>query len=188
VLLVFSDPNCSPCTELLRRVAGWQRDLAAELTIAVVGERSLEENHARAQELGLCTVLVQREREVAEAYECLGTPSAVLIATDGTIASGVAQGPSRVAALAGEAVRRPFLVQRPPVAGGSVNGADRTAARIGDPVPEFALPTIDGAETSSRESWRPPRCCSGIPVAVSAGRCSAIQENGRNGARLAIRS
>ncbi|MDR9370517.1 MauE/DoxX family redox-associated membrane protein [Conexibacter sp. JD483] len=76
LLLVFSDPACGPCRALMPEVAGWQRELTDALAVAVVGRG-----------------------EAAEAYGVAGTPSALLIAPDGTIAAGPVAGAVGIRAL-----------------------------------------------------------------------------------------
>jgi peroxiredoxin len=96
VVLVFTDPNCGPCREILPLVADWQRERGDQLTIAVLSEGDSETTAAKQAELGLRSVLVQHEREVAEAYESWGTPTAVLISPEGLIASPLGTGSNGV--------------------------------------------------------------------------------------------
>ena len=104
MLLVFTDPDCGPCIALAPQVAAWQRDLAGDVTIAVIenGDR----RSAAPDEHGRRDVLLQRDGQVASAYRAEGTPSAVLVATDGRIASGVAPGGAAIEALLARTVHR----------------------------------------------------------------------------------
>jgi hypothetical protein len=87
---------------------------------------------------GLGGVLLQREREVSNAFEAYGTPSAVLI-EDGRIASFVAAGADAIRALVSE-----FLDgHRPP------------ATSAGDSLPDLLLETATGAEVSLRDAVTP---------------------------------
>jgi hypothetical protein len=52
-------------------------------------------------------VLLQRDREVAQAYQIQGTPSAVLVRPDGTIGSPLAQDADAIRALVAGAVGLP---------------------------------------------------------------------------------
>ncbi len=92
VLLVFTSPTCGPCRELLPDVAAWQKAHAERVTIAFASEGEATAVRREAAELGLAHVLVDAELELYEQYRASGTPSAVLIAADGTIASWVAPG------------------------------------------------------------------------------------------------
>ena len=92
VLLVFSAPGCGHCHALLPQVARWQHQHRDRLTVALATRRSAGQNAATPQTPGLRDVLVQANREIAEAYGANGTPSAVLIAANRTIASPLAWG------------------------------------------------------------------------------------------------
>jgi peroxiredoxin len=98
ILLVFSDPSCGPCTGLLPEISRWQRDYASTLTIALLSWGSAEANRAKIAEYEVKHVLLL-EQEVAETYQLKGTPSAVLIHTDGTIWSPMVLGTEAVRAL-----------------------------------------------------------------------------------------
>src|SRR5216683_2059774 len=84
IVLVFSDPGCGPCTALLPEVGRWQRDYASKLILVLISRGTPEDNRAKTAESGITQVLLQQDREVAESYQVAGTPSAVLIRTDGT--------------------------------------------------------------------------------------------------------
>ena len=100
LMLVFSHPGCTPCITMLPEVAGWQRAHSARLRIAFISQGSAEHNRV-AGELGIERVLLQQEREIADAYEAWGTPSAVLVSRDGVIASPIAQGADAIRVLVG---------------------------------------------------------------------------------------
>lgn len=160
VLLVFSDPGCGPCNALMPEIGRWQREHAAAMTVAVVSRGTPEANRAKASEHGVGTVLLQQNREVAEAYRTNGTPTAVLVRPDGTIGSPTAAGAeairSLVARTTGSAVAPTIPLRPVPGNGGGSqarNGAPppvptpRPAApKPGDPAPTVRLPDLDGAE------------------------------------------
>ncbi len=110
VLLLFSDPACGPCSALLPEVGRWQQERAGELVVALVSSGSLEDNRARASEHDLTIVLRQEDHQLALAYGAAGTPMAVLIDRDGSVASEVAAGADAVAALVAQAVDSPSEV------------------------------------------------------------------------------
>ena len=85
-LLLFVSPDCGPCRALLPEVALWQTEHADRLTVAVASAGEPEEVAAEAAELGLDRVLVDEGLELYRAFEANGTPSAVLITPDGSIA------------------------------------------------------------------------------------------------------
>ena len=99
VLLVFSVPGCGHCDALLPQVAGWQHQHRDRLTVALASRRSAGQKAATPQPHGLRDVLVQANREIAEAYGVNGTPSAVLIGASGKIASPLASGAQAITQL-----------------------------------------------------------------------------------------
>jgi peroxiredoxin len=91
ILLLFIEPGCGYCEELLPDVGRWQEDLADESTIALISCDDPEENRVMSNEHGLSRVLLEDDWEVSEAYGVSGTPSAVLVHPDGTIGSSLAE-------------------------------------------------------------------------------------------------
>ncbi len=124
-LLLFVSPDCGPCRALLPEVAIWQAEHADRLSVAVASAGEPEEVRAEAAELGLDRVLVDEGLGLYHAFEANGTPSAVLIAPDGSIASRVASGQERVEALVAGVVHAPGIP-------------------IGAPIPDLELPSLDG--------------------------------------------
>jgi thiol-disulfide isomerase/thioredoxin len=107
VMLLFTDPGCGPCNALLPEIGHWQEEHAAELSIAVVSRGGPGDNRTKASEHGLTSVLLQQDWEVSEAYQVNGTPSALLVGSDGTIGSPVAGGAEAISALVADAVAAP---------------------------------------------------------------------------------
>jgi thiol-disulfide isomerase/thioredoxin len=86
LLLLFTASGCPPCEELMPDVDRWQAEHADRLTVATVAEL-----------------------DVHRAYEAAGTPSGVLVASDGTIATWVAAGPPAIRSLVREVLDAPGL-------------------------------------------------------------------------------
>jgi peroxiredoxin len=154
VLLLFTDPTCGPCNAMMGDVGKWQRDLSEKLTIAVVTRGSLEENRNKAKQYNLTHVLMQRDNEVADAYQTYGTPTAVLVRPDGTIGSAAAGGAQQIRTLVKQAaegkvpvpsprlaaVPRPVKARQP-----AANAqAPRGIASIGKEAPVVELTNLDG--------------------------------------------
>ncbi len=99
MLLLFSDPGCGHCKALLPQVAGWQHQHRDRLTVALATRRPAGQKAATPETHGLRDVLVQANRELAGAYQVNGTPSAVLIAASGKIASPPAAGAQAITQL-----------------------------------------------------------------------------------------
>ena len=131
VMLIFTDPDCDPCTALLPEIGRWQRDYADEMAISLISRDDPEENRAKSAEHGVEGVLLQQDWEVADAYKVDGTPSAVLVRSDGTIGSPLALGAEAVEALAAQAVGAP--APDTPV-----------GKKVGEPAPPLKLPDLSG--------------------------------------------
>ena len=124
VVLVFSDPACGPCTALLPEIGRWQRDYGTKVVVALISQGTAKANRANVFEYGLTHVLLQQDREVAEAYLAAGTPSAVLVRRDGTIGSPLVAGAEAIGALMTSTVILPMLGALPPAAAATGQSAD----------------------------------------------------------------
>lgn len=95
VILYFTKPDCPPCAAMADEVDRWQRSHAGLVEIIRIGDgMGAVEHHA----------LLQVRGEVANAYDCWGTPCAVLVMPDGRIGSLAAQGAAAIRALVKRAV------------------------------------------------------------------------------------
>lgn len=160
VMLLFTDPNCGPCTALLPEIGRWQKEHSEKLSISLVSRGDAEENRAKSEEHGLTQVLLQDDWEVSEAYQAHGTPSAVLVLPDGTIGSPAAGGAEAIRDLVSRVVEAPDRRQLPlrrtghgePCPNcGKAHPADNAAhhampagLKVGEPAPEVELPGLGG--------------------------------------------
>jgi peroxiredoxin len=94
VLLVFVHPGCELCAALARELPRWRARTGDALAIVAVGNGDAAEQAAWGIEHGLGDIpaLVQQGNEAALRYRVRGTPSAVLIDSDGRVAAPVARG------------------------------------------------------------------------------------------------
>jgi peroxiredoxin/uncharacterized membrane protein YphA (DoxX/SURF4 family) len=157
VMALFTDPGCGPCNALLPEVGSWQEEHAHKVTLSLISRGEVEENKTKAQEHGLRNVLLQKDWEVSESYDVRGTPSAVLISSDGKVASPVAGGEESIRGLlsyaVGERAQLPMQPHQPQAQGqpcpncGKVHAAAPTvpaAQRVGEEAPEVKLPELEG--------------------------------------------
>jgi thiol-disulfide isomerase/thioredoxin/uncharacterized membrane protein YphA (DoxX/SURF4 family) len=162
VMLLFTDPNCGPCTALLPEIGRWQQEHADKLTISLISRGDPEENRAKSTEHGLTSVLLQEDWEIYEAYQAAGTPSAVIVRSDGTIGSPVASGAEAIRALLGHAVggspvqlpMQPEAQGEPCPNCGKVHPTAGHAAqampegpKVGEPAPEIKLDDLMSGES-----------------------------------------
>jgi uncharacterized membrane protein YphA (DoxX/SURF4 family) len=99
LMLVFVDAGCGPCKGLLGSLGRWVETVGEELSIAVISKGEVDANRALCRSTGIPDVLLQEDSEVARAYGVLPTPSAVLVAPDGTVASAPVAGVHGIEAL-----------------------------------------------------------------------------------------
>ena len=141
LLLVFSAAGCVPCQALLPELAGWQRQYRDRLTIALIARGKRARNERAAREYGLDLVLLdERGDRAAEPYKAHGTPMAVLVAPDATIATRTVAGVDAIAALVAHATR--------PV--------PDTTARIGEPAPALILGDLAGNRVPLADLYSEP--------------------------------
>lgn len=141
-LLVFSDPNCGPCNQLMPALSTWQKELKDKATVAFVNRGERKANEEKAQALGLHNVLLQSGDEVADQYQLYGTPSAVLIGTDGHVQLASASGSAQIESLFKSASIDSRLTQLVALAPSPEEKA--SPLQMGDAAPEFALQSITG--------------------------------------------
>jgi uncharacterized membrane protein YphA (DoxX/SURF4 family)/peroxiredoxin len=92
ILLIFSSPFCTPCETLASNLVRWKREMEGLPKIVLISRGSVRDNLAKLKGFEPSRVLLQRESEVAEAYDCNTTPTAVLVGEDGLIRSELAVG------------------------------------------------------------------------------------------------
>lgn len=132
VLLLFTHPGCGPCSALLPEVTGWHRDCGADVVLTLVSQGTRQENLMKAKEHAIGTVLLQREHEISDRYDALGTPSAVLVRPDGTVGSAVATGAEAIRSLVSNTVNE------------SVAGAASVPLQEGAMAPPLTYPDLAG--------------------------------------------
>jgi thiol-disulfide isomerase/thioredoxin len=132
VLLVFASPGCGPCHALLPTVGEWQREHESTVTVVVAFADGLDGAREVAAEHGLSNVLADEGGHVADTFAMAGTPGAVLVDPDGTVAEWGAAGGPAVEELFDRALAPP-------------------PARVGDPLPDLPVATLDGNERQLAE-------------------------------------
>jgi peroxiredoxin len=157
VVLLFTDPSCGPCTDLLPDVGRWQQQYAEKLTISIVGRGTAAENGAEVSEHGVENVMLQEDWEVADAYEVDATPGAVVVSPEGSIGSPVVHGPDAVKALVaqvvGERAQLPLLRPDAGHAGHAHDEVESAGPKVGEQAPEIRLPDLAG-ENVGLEDFR----------------------------------
>jgi peroxiredoxin/uncharacterized membrane protein YphA (DoxX/SURF4 family) len=146
VMLIFTDPNCRPCGELLPEAAQWREEHAHDIAIAVVSRGTPEENVEKIEGLNLSPVLLQQDFEVAESYEIDRTPSAVIVHPSGVVGSPVAVGTVAIRILLHRFLELLHDAPQPAVSSAS-SVDDNPGPRFigpGEPAPDVELLTMTG--------------------------------------------
>ena len=86
VALLFVSPGCGPCERIFSNVGRWQSALGGRITLALLSSGTTEENRAAVGN-GEMEVLLQEDYEVNKAYRVRSTPAAVVVNSEGRIAS-----------------------------------------------------------------------------------------------------
>ena len=183
VLVVFFDPSCGFCVQMAADLAALSPDGKDSAPIpVVVTTGDAEANRRFVNEHGIrCAVLLQKQREVAEAYQVSGTPIGYLVDERGRIASEIAVGALALLAL----VRPQGLVGigEPRAHANGANGVpkgdpslaksriNRDGLAAGTPAPSFRLPRLDGGELSL-EDYRGR----GVLLVFSDPQCAPCME------------
>jgi peroxiredoxin len=107
VLLVFSDPECGPCSALLPDLARLHREHRENgLEIVMVSRGEVEENRRNVETSAVeFPVVLQPGWKLSKKYGIFATPVAFLVDEEGVIAREVARGPTEILALAHDALR-----------------------------------------------------------------------------------
>jgi peroxiredoxin len=102
VLLVFSDPTCGPCQELVPSLKHLhERSRHNGLQVVMVSKGKTELNRQKARDHNLeFPVLLQRGTETAKSYGIFATPVGYLIDEGGTLKTDVAIGKDAILQLA----------------------------------------------------------------------------------------
>jgi len=116
LLLLFTSPHCGPCIVIFKEIKEWQEAHRDQLTIAVITRGTIKDNFVNVARNSLGEVLLQKENEVSEEYRSWGTPSGVVVAPDGRIASRMGAGADEIRdllkdVLSSQAVVSPLTVR-----------------------------------------------------------------------------
>jgi thiol-disulfide isomerase/thioredoxin len=137
LLLLFTDPRCGPCYELLPDIGGWQRVYGNRLATTLISSGEQGTNTAMIAGTGIApgAVLLQTEREVTDDYGLEQLPAAVLVQPDGRIGSGPRFGTRAIRQLVADSLG----LTLPPVP-----AVDVTTVTVGDAVPPLRRPDLRG--------------------------------------------
>jgi uncharacterized membrane protein YphA (DoxX/SURF4 family)/peroxiredoxin len=103
-VLTFVHPGCGPCAALLPELARWHDTVTEHLALILVTAAEATEAE-KLHEHALTDVLIDKQSTVMHAYGVNATPSAVLVASDGTVRSAPVAGSVAIESLIRLALR-----------------------------------------------------------------------------------
>jgi peroxiredoxin len=133
VVLVFADPSCAACRELVPEFSRWEQQHQEKLTLVIIVSGSAR-HLARSMRVyrSLERVLVESDREVMNDYGARGTPSAIIVDKDGLIASPLVRGASAIRALIARAAEAPMLLRLASRDSRAMAGADGVISSLSE--------------------------------------------------------
>ncbi len=165
----FVSPTCEPCRAMLPEMETWVAELGDRVNFVFLSSGTAEANREKFAGAFVDEIVLQENREVAEAVRARWTPTAVFVRADGTIGSHLAAGDAAMRELI-QGLRDENVSDRDLYfVSDSVNG-DRQP-KIGEYLPEFSLKDIKGNEVTASDLrgkktvavfWSPscPHCAS----------------------------
>jgi peroxiredoxin len=165
----FVSPTCEPCRAMLPEMETWLAELGDRVNFVFLSSGTAEANREKFAGAFVDEIVLQENREVAEAVRARWTPTAVFVRADGTIGSHLAAGDAAMRELI-QGLRDENVSDRDLYfVSDSVNG-DRQP-KIGEYLPEFSLKDIKGNEVTASDLrgkktvavfWSPscPHCAS----------------------------
>ena len=118
-VLTFVSPGCGPCAALMPELARWHRTITGSLALVLIVPAETMQVEDLAKDHALASVLIDEQATVMHAYGVWGTPSAILVASDGTVRSTPVAGRTAIESLIRLALhdetKRPIPTRRGPM-------------------------------------------------------------------------
>ena len=113
LVLIFTSPWCKSCEAVAGNLTRWKYEMSGLPNIVLVSRGTAKENLNKLKGFETSSILLQEKSEVAAAYDCSATPTAVLIGADGLIASQLVSGGLAIRQLLASSIKRgmPELVK-----------------------------------------------------------------------------
>lgn len=147
LMLIFVSPECGPCRALFPEIQEWCSEFAEKMDIFLISSGEPDENLSKFAGFEGDRLLLQQKRELAELVHARWTPTAIVVGTDGSIASHPAAGDRAIRELAerikASDLSRPFTF--------FANPAIRRAIKIGSRIPKFELTDINGRQWTEND-------------------------------------
>ncbi len=106
LVLIFTSPWCKSCEVVAGNLTRWKYEMSGLPNIVLVSRGTAKENLNKLKGIEASSILLQEKSEVAAAYDCSATPTAVLVSADGLIASQLVSGGVAIRQLLASSVKR----------------------------------------------------------------------------------
>lgn len=149
VVFFFVATTCAPCRALLPEFERWQRELSDRVKFVFISSLTANENRAKFGGDAEKLILLQKVREVAEMFRAKWTPMAVVMNTNGRIASYTAAGDLGLRELIEKVIETKSIDEFTYFT--NAHEHRHAAIRIGESVPEISVTDINGSEFHSSQ-------------------------------------
>ncbi len=146
VLFLFVSPTCNPCKALVPEFEQWQAALADKVKFVFVSNGTAQDNIEKFSGNASKQILLQKNREVADAAKAQWTPTAILMDATGRIASHAAAGDTAIRQLIEQIKAKDPAREFTFFANGHSNSQTN---KIGSEVPQFVLEDIKGRQINT---------------------------------------
>ena len=139
-LFFFVSPTCSPCKALIPEIDQWRKELIGKVNFVFVSNGKAQDNIDKFGNDPMRPILLQKQRELAEAVKAQWTPTVILMDANGRVASHPTAGDTAIRSLIGQLKsedldqEHTFFVQK----------HDHAHNKIGESVPQFSIQDIKG--------------------------------------------
>lgn len=145
---ILASPRCIPCESLAGKFAEWGSELAEKINLVIISSGDVEENIGKFGQANKSRLYFQEQDQASEALGSKWTPTGVLVASDGRIASRPAAGDNEIEKLMGYIRESPIDSSGPLFVG---EPDDLPAKTFGDEIPDFELQTITGTRFTKND-------------------------------------
>lgn len=149
IIFFFIGPNCAPCSALLPEIREWQNDLEDKINFVFISSGKAKENLEKFGKTGN-QILLQKDREIAEVFGAVWTPTALIINADGTIGSRTATGDFAIRELIEKIQEESKVSDRYFIANG---GSSMRKSKAGEKVFEFKVEDIKGGAFGTEQFY-----------------------------------
>lgn len=141
-LFFFVSPTCNPCKALLPEIDAWRKELMGKVNFVFISNGKAQDNIDKFGNDPMRPILLQKQRELAEAVKAQWTPTVILMDANGRVASHATAGDAAIRGLI-EQIRSEDLDQEFTYFSHD-HDHGHSHNKIGESVPQFSVQDIKG--------------------------------------------